>query len=124
MSSGTPRCATVSNVSDPLRGDVWLVDLGDPIGDEAAARRPALVVSDDPANVHGLAVVCPITASRRGYPTHVELERGRSGLDGTSYVQTEQIRTISTARFVQRFGDADPTAMVAVERCLRFLLRL
>lgn len=109
---------------DPLRGDVWLVDLGDPIGHEAAARRPALVVSDDPANVHGLAVVCPITRTRRGYPTHVELEVDPSGLGATSYIQAEQIRTISTARLVRRLGDVDVTTMHAVERCLRFLLRL
>jgi mRNA interferase MazF len=109
---------------DPLRGEIWAVDLGDPIGHEAGTSRPALVVSDDPANAHGLAVVCPITRTRRAYPTHVELETGRSGLADTSYVQTERIRTISTARLTRRLGSADVVAMGAVERSLRFLLRL
>jgi mRNA interferase MazF len=113
-----------STMRDPLRGEVWLVDLGQPIGHEAGAARPALVVSDDPANMHGLVVMCPITRSRRGYPTHVEIERGSSGLDVTSYIQTEQIRTVSTARLTRRLGMADLAALSSVERALRFLLRL
>ncbi|HZE65719.1 MAG TPA: type II toxin-antitoxin system PemK/MazF family toxin [Sporichthyaceae bacterium] len=109
---------------DPLRGEVWMVDLGQPIGHEAGATRPALVVSDDPANAHGLAVMCPITRTRRGYPTQVEIEQGSSGLDTTSYVQTEQIRTVSTKRLTHRLGMIDSSELSSVERSLRFLLRL
>jgi len=101
-----------------------MVDLGQPIGHEAGATRPALVVSDDPANAHGLAVMCPITRTRRGYPTHVEIEQGSSGLDATSYVQTEQIRTVSTTRLTRRLGIIDSSELTSVERSLRFLLRL
>lgn len=107
-----------------LRGEIWLVDLGDPIGREAAWRRPALVVSDDPANRHGLAVVCPIGSARRDYPTRVEVDPGRSGLDETSYVRCEQVRTISSARLVHRLGSVDFMAMTEVERVLRLILRL
>ncbi len=109
---------------DPLRGEIWLVDLGDPIGHEAGAARPGLVVSDDPANAHGLVVMCPITRTRRGYPTHVEVESGRSGLDSTSYIQTEQIRTVSTNRLTHHVGSLDAPALASVERALRYLLRL
>lgn len=106
------------------RGEVWLVDLGEPIGHEAAWQRPAVVVSDDPANQHGLAVVCPIGSARRDYPTRVEVEPGRSGLDEISYVQCEQVRTVSTVRLVHRLGAVDPVVMTAVERVLRLLFRL
>jgi mRNA interferase MazF len=101
-----------------------LVDLGQPIGHEAGAARPGLVVSDDPANTHGLVVMCPITRARRGYPTHVEIERSGSGLEVTSYVQTEHIRTVSTWRLTHRLGTVDLAALSSVERSLRFLLRL
>lgn len=109
---------------DPLRGEIWLVDFGEPIGHEAGAARPGLVVSDDPANVHGLVVLCPVTRTRRAYPTHVELEPGSSGLPSTSYAQVEQVRTVSTRRLTRRLGAADVAAMSQVERSLRFLLRL
>lgn len=108
----------------PLRGHIWLVDLGEPIGHEAAFIRPALVVSEDQANRHGLVIACPITSTARGYPSHVEIEPGRSGLDGISYIQAEQVRTISSARLTRRVGAADAAAMAAVERCLQLLLRL
>lgn len=111
-------------MADPLRGEVWLIDLGEPIGHEAGDSRPGLVISDDPANAHGLAVICPITRSRLGYPTHVEIEPGRSGLDETSYVQTEQIRTVSTRRLTRKLGTMDIVPMAAAEHALRMLLRL
>lgn len=101
-----------------------MIDLGDPVGHEAAHLRPALVVSDDPANRHGLVVVCPIATAQRDYPTRVELESGGSGIDHTSYVQCEQVRTISTKRLVHRLGVADLTAMTEVPRVLQLLLRL
>lgn len=101
-----------------------MIDLGDPIGHEAAFRRPAVVVSDDPANRHGLVVVCPIGTAQRNYPTRIEIEPGRSGLDRTSYVQCEQIRTISTHRLIHQLGDVDGLAMSEADRVLRLLLRL
>jgi len=101
-----------------------MADLGDPVGHEAAFLRPILVVSDDPANRFGLVTVCPIGSAKRGYPTRVEVTGGSSGLDQTSYVQAEQVRTISSARLVHLVGRADVTVMVEVERVLRLLLRL
>lgn len=100
------------------------MDLGEPIGHEAGFHRPALVVSDDPANRFGLVTVCPIGRARRGYPTRVEIEPGSSGLDETSHVQGEQVRTISATRLVQRLGRADLVVTHEVERVLRLLLRL
>lgn len=101
-----------------------MVDLGNPIGHEAAFHRPALVVSDDPANRHGLVTVCPIGSARRNYPTRVEITPGNSGLDGTSYVQGEQVRTISTDRLVHRLGRAEIAVQHELDRVLRLLLRL
>ncbi|MGQ0464420.1 MAG: type II toxin-antitoxin system PemK/MazF family toxin [Sporichthyaceae bacterium] len=109
---------------DPLRGEVWLADLGDPIGHEAGNARPCVIVSDDRANSFGLAMICPITRSRLGYSTHVEVEPTRTNLDVTSYVQTEQLRTISTLRLTHRVGTIDGVDLARVERSLRFLLRL
>lgn len=111
-------------MSDPRRGEIWLVDLGEPMGHESGFRRPAVIVSDDPFHQHGLAVLCPITSTRRGYPTRVELDSADTGLDQTSYVQVEQVRTISAARLVRRLGRVGPVEMAQLDRVLRLLLRL
>lgn len=100
------------------------MDLGEPVGHEAGFRRPALVVSDDPANQHGMVVLCPIGTAQRSYPTRVEVEPGNTGLSSTSYVQCEQIRTVSSRRLTRRLGAVDVTSLITVERVLRLLLRL
>jgi mRNA interferase MazF len=82
----------------PLRGDVILVDLGEPVGHEAGLSRPALVVSHDRLAEVGLVTVLPVTRTRLGWPSHVEVEPADAGMRETSYVQTEQIRIISTER--------------------------
>lgn len=109
---------------DPSRASIWLVDLGDPIGHEAAFRRPALVISVDTFNSHGLVTVCPVTSAMRPYPTRVELDPAGAGLRHVSYVQVEQLRTISTERLVERLGAVDLLVMARVERILRYLLGL
>jgi mRNA interferase MazF len=58
------------------RGEIYYVDLSQPVGHEPAFRRPAVVVSVDILN-NGpgrLVVVVPITTTGYGLRSHVELE--------------------------------------------------
>jgi mRNA interferase MazF len=58
----------------PRRGDVIRLDFNPQRGHEQAGRRPALVLSPvDYNRTVGLAVVCPITNERKGYPWEVEV---------------------------------------------------
>jgi len=114
----------MTSAEAPRRGQVWLIDLGHPLGSEAGMTRPALVVSDDRFNVHDLVVICPVTRTRLGYETHVEIEAKSAGIRETSYVQVEQIRTVSSARLVRPLGQADVLALMKTERVLRYLLAL
>jgi mRNA interferase MazF len=110
----------------PRRGELWLVDFGEPVGREQAGRRPALVVSADPLNdgPAGVVIVVPVTTARRGLPSHIEIEPGDSGLDNLSYAKCEDVKSISDRRFIGRLGQVDPEALFAVTRALRFLLDL
>jgi mRNA interferase MazF len=111
----------------PHRGDIWLVDFGEPVGHEQSGRRPALVVSANPLNLGpaGVLIVVPLTTTRRQLPSHVEIERGHgSGLRQASYAKGEDVRSVSEARLVRRMGAADPTVLLAVGRVLAFLLEL
>lgn len=111
---------------NPRRGDVWLVDLGDPIGHEQGGRRPAVVVSDDGLNEGraGLVIVVPITAAPRGVPSHIELDDTTTGLDEISYAKGEDVKSISEQRLIARLGAVSPEAMAGIEQVLRYLLRL
>lgn len=104
-----------------MRGDIHLCDFGDPIGHEQGYRRPAVSVSSSGFAATGLAIVLPVTRTHRGYATHVELE---GPLPVTSYVQCEQIRLVSTERFVKHLGEVEDVDMLRIDRILRLLLEL
>jgi len=108
------------------RGEVYDVDLGQPVGHEPAFTRPAVVVSVDLLNngPGGLVVVVPISTAAYGLRSHVELDPGLSGLDHTSYARCDQLRVISTERLSSRRGMIAPEQMAAVDRALRFVLDL
>jgi mRNA interferase MazF len=110
----------------PRRGEVWLLDLGEPIGREQAGRRPAVIVSDDEVNdgPSGLVIVVPLTSTRRELPSHIELDSADSGLDEVSYAKCEDIESVSERRLVTRLGAAPTPAMFQIERVLRILLAL
>jgi len=106
------------------RGEVWLIDFGEPIGSEQAGRRPGVVVSADRLNESpaGVVIVVPCTTTRRNLPSHVEIEPGESGLDETSYAKCEDVKSISERRLATRLGVAGDEALFALSRTLGFLL--
>lgn len=58
----------------PQRGDIVWIDLDPSQGSEIKKTRPALVVSPASYNEKvGLALLCPITSHKKGYPFEVEL---------------------------------------------------
>jgi mRNA interferase MazF len=110
----------------PRRGDVWLIDFGDPVGREQAGIRPAVVVSADLLNEApaGVVVVVPLTTAARGLPSHVEISAGHSGLDEVSYAKCEDVKSVSEQRLVNRLASVDPAPLFEIARVLRFLLDL
>jgi len=110
----------------PHRGEIWLLDFGEPLGHEPAGRRPAVVVSTDLLNEGpaGIVVVVPTTTTFRGLPSHVEIDPATSGLDEVSYAKCEDIKSVSDRRLITRLGTAGPEATDAIGRVLRILLEL
>ena len=106
------------------RGEIWLVDFGEPIGREQAGRRPAVVVSADRLNESraGVVIVVPCTTAHRGLPSHVELDSETSGLDTVSYAKCEDVKSVSDRRLIAPLGTANDEAQFAISRALRFLL--
>lgn len=103
------------------RGDIYLCDFGNPVGHEQGLNRPAVLVSHDEMSRHGLPIVLPITRTKRGYATHIELEEA---LPVTSYVQCEQIRVVSNDRLIRKVGTVDGVILLRVEQILRRILCL
>lgn len=105
--------------------DLWLVDFGEPYPGEPARYRPALVLG--PHENFGpdlpFVIVTPLTTVARGLSLHIEVEASaESGLDETSYVQCELIRSINQNRLVHRLGHADANTGAKVASVIRALL--
>jgi mRNA interferase MazF len=103
------------------RGDIYLCDFGNPIGHEQGFQRPALIVSHDEMARYGLPVALSLTRTKRGYQTHVELGEV---LPVSSYIQCEQIRTVSSERVIRHLGSINDLTLGRVEQVLRRILML
>ncbi|RKS10520.1 mRNA interferase MazF [Nocardiopsis sp. Huas11] len=108
------------------RGEIYMADLGDPIGHEQALRRPVLLANAQPwlESRPPVVMVLPLTRTHRPSPTHVEIEPGSSGLKEISYVKCEDLRAISPLRLERRFGSVKDTVMWRIDVILRRLLSL
>lgn len=108
------------------RGEIFLADLGDPIGQEQGLRRPVLMVSANQwlASNPPVLMVVPLTRTYRQRSTHVEIEPGTSGLGDISYAKCEDLRSISPLRLGRRFGQIEGTPLATVDVILRRLLAL
>ena len=93
------------------RGEIRLVDFEPLRGSEASKRRPAVIVSNDGANVtarrlgRGVVTVVPVTSNvEHVYPFQLLLRAAESGLRRDSKAQAEQIRSIAVERVGPRVG--------------------
>ena len=113
------------------RGNIHSVDLDPARGSEANKRRPAVIVSNDAANVtaerlgRGVITVVPVTSNvERVYPFQVLLPAGETGLDRDSKAQAEQIRSIAVERVGDRLGVVPNSIMLDLDEALRLHLSL
>lgn len=88
----------------PAKGDFVYLTFDPQSGHEQMGRRPALVISNEIFNRHvGLAVVCPITNTKRNIPFHIAVSEGASL---TGYIMVEQVKSVDfrsrKIRFVER----------------------
>src|SRR3970282_366534 len=90
----------------PRKGDFIAVSFDPQSGHEQKGRRPALVVSKDLFNRStGLAIVCPVTNTGRGFPFHVPMPKD-SKLTG--FIMVEQVKSVDfRARDAKRIERAD-----------------
>lgn len=85
----------------PKQGDIIAITFDPQAGHEQKGRRPALVVSKDLFNSStGLAIVCPITNTDRGFPFHVPIPKTS---ELTGFVMVEQVKSVDfSVRRVKR----------------------
>ena len=113
------------------RGEIRLVDLEPVRGAEAGKRRPAVIVSNDGANLtaqrlgRGVVTVVPVTTNIANvYPFQVLLAATDTGLDHDSKAQAEQVRSVDVERVGARVGALAHEQLVELDEALRLHLAL
>ncbi len=113
------------------RGEIRLVDLDPPNGKEADRRRPAVIVSNDGANMtaarlsRGVVTVVPVTSKIACvYPFQVLLRADDTGLSRDSKAQAERVRSVAVQRLGSRIGVVPPAVMADLDEALRLHLSL
>lgn len=113
------------------RGEIRLVDLDPVRGSEVSKTRPAVIVSDDGANItatrlgRGVVTVVPVTSNvERIYPFQVLLAAAATGLQRDSKAQAEQVRSVAVERIGTRVAVVPASLMTQVDEALRLHLAL
>jgi mRNA interferase MazF len=112
-----------SEPQEPLRGEVWDLDLDPVLGREQAGFRPALVLSVDLFNLGpaDLVVAVPITRTQRKVRWHVPVRPPEGGLATESFIQCENVRSIPKRRLRRRRGPVSAETLEQVEDRVRIL---
>ena len=113
------------------RGDIVAIILDPARGSEASKTRPAVVVSNDAANVtatrlgQGVITVVPVTSNiARIYPFQVLLRADQTGLRQDSKAQAEQIRSVAVDRIGKQIGMLPAAVLAELDEALRVHLAL
>lgn len=113
------------------RGEIHAVDLEPVRGSGANKRRPAVIVSNDAANLaaarlgRGVITIVPVTSSiERLYPFQVLLPGADTGLARDSKAQAEQVRSVAVERVGPRLGVVPRAVMLEIDEALRLHLAL
>ena len=74
----------------PSKGDVVWLEFSPQAGHEQAGYRPALCISPKEYNEKvGLAIFCPITSQKKGYPFEVQLP---DSIDITGVILSDHVK--------------------------------
>ena len=104
----------------PTRGELWLTRMPRGVGMEAQRDRPAVIVSSPTFNATPMRIIVPLTTWRDEFAGRFNklLVRAtkETGLHVDSAADVLQVRSVSTERFVERLGKADPDLVDEVIR--------
>ena len=113
------------------RGEIHAVDLEPVRGSEPNKRRPAVIVSNDAANLaaawlgRGVTMIVPVTSNIEGlHSFQVLLPAADTGLARDGKAQAEQVRSVAAERVGARLAVVPRALMLQIDEALRLHLAL
>jgi mRNA interferase MazF len=94
------------------------------LGARCSGRRPVVILTRQAVLQHvNKVTVAEITSKGKGYPTEVPIGQ-KANLRRESFVQLDNVQTVSKARLIKYVGALDPVTMQTVGRTLILALEL
>lgn len=95
--------------------EIWWVSLDPTIGAEIKKRRPCLIISPNELNYLNTRIIAPITSKGFEAPYRVDFTL----LDKKARILCDQIRCVSTERFVEKIVNLDAKNTAKVKQILK-----
>lgn len=110
------------------RGDIWWVDLPDPVASEPGYRRPVVIIQSNDFNRSRINTVIAvvITSNTRlaAAPGNVSLSPVKTGLPKESIANVSQIITIDKQFIQEKIGQLSNQTMGQIDTGIRLVLSL
>ncbi len=101
------------------RGDIWMINLGG----KAGTRPVVILTRQNVLEYLNKVIVAEITTRGKGYPTEVFINQ-KANLPRPSFVQVDNIHTVSKERLEKFIGTLDSDTMIAVSKMVVLALEL
>lgn len=95
--------------------EIWWVSLDPTLGAEIKKRRPCLIISPNELNYLNTRIIAPITSKGFEAPYRVDFTL----LDKKARILCDQIRCVSTERFVEKITNLDAKNTAKVKQILK-----
>lgn len=107
------------------RGDLYLANLGDPVGSKQGGVRPVVVLQNDVGNFYSPTItIAPLTSKihkKKGLPTHYLIRKAK-GLERPSTVLAEQLDTCDKSRIIRYLGRVSKGQMRGIDEAVKIQL--
>ena len=98
-----------------IRGEIWWIDFGVPLGSEVGFRRPAIILQNDVLNGSKLktVIVLPLTTNTTyaDIPNNILLEKEITGLSKDSVTQPHLIVHVDRNRLSEKVKKLDSSIL-------------
>lgn len=108
------------------QGEIWEINLSPTVGAEIKKKRPAVIINDNAIGVLPLRVVVPITKWKERFQGAVWMVKiepdSKNKLTKPSAVDTFQIRSVSTIRFLRKIGSISVKILDEIKTAVKVVI--
>ena len=108
------------------QGEIWEINLSPTVGAEIKKKRPAVIINDDSIGILPLKVIVPVTEWKdrfQGAVWMVKIEpNSENNLKKPSAIDTFQIRSVSTKRFLRKTGSVSSNVLDEIKTAIKAVI--